>query len=45
MGSAAREHALSTSWERIFDGMYQTYERCFYAADSVRHEILNVASV
>jgi glycosyltransferase involved in cell wall biosynthesis len=39
MGSAAREHALSTSWERIFEGMYKTYERCFYAADSVRHEM------
>jgi hypothetical protein len=25
--------------------MYKTYERCFYAADSVRHEILDVASV
>lgn len=45
MGSAAREHALSTSWEQIFDGMYRTYERCFYAADSVRHEILDVAGV
>jgi len=28
-----------------FRGMYKTYERCFYAADSVRHEILDVASV
>jgi glycosyltransferase involved in cell wall biosynthesis len=45
MGSAAREHAVSTSWEQIFEGMYKTYERCFYAADSVRHEILDVASV
>ena len=45
MGSAAREHALSTSWEQIFEGMYRTYERCFYAADGVRHEILDIASV
>ncbi len=45
MGSAARKHALSTSWDRIFAGMYQTYERCFYAADSVCPAILNVARV
>jgi glycosyltransferase involved in cell wall biosynthesis len=45
MGSAAREYALSTSWERIFEGMYKTYERNFYATDAVRHEIRDVASV
>jgi phosphatidylinositol alpha 1,6-mannosyltransferase len=45
MGSAARQDALSTSWERIFDGMYNTYERCFYTADRVRHEILDAATV
>jgi phosphatidylinositol alpha 1,6-mannosyltransferase len=28
MGTAAREHALSTSWKQIFEGMYNTYERC-----------------
>jgi phosphatidylinositol alpha 1,6-mannosyltransferase len=43
MGSAAREYALSTSWEQIFESMYKTYERCFFAADSVPHEILDVA--
>ncbi len=45
MGSAAREHALSTSWELIFEGMYKTYERSFYGTDSVRHKILGVAGV
>jgi hypothetical protein len=45
MGSAAREYALSTSWEQIFEGMYKTYELCFYAADSVQNEILDVARV
>ena len=44
MGLAAREHALSTSWEPIFEGMYKAYERCFYA-DSVRHEILDVTNI
>jgi phosphatidylinositol alpha 1,6-mannosyltransferase len=45
MGSAAREYALSSSWEQIFEGMYKTYERCFYATEGVRHEILDAASV
>jgi phosphatidylinositol alpha 1,6-mannosyltransferase len=45
MSSAAREHALSTSWEQIFEGMYKAYERCLYAGKSVRHEILDVARV
>ena len=45
MGLAAREHALSTSWEPIFEGMYKAYERCFYAADSVRHGILDVTNI
>ena len=45
MGSAAREYALSTSWDHIFEGMYKTYERCFFAADSVDSEILHTATV
>ena len=45
MRSAAREHAVATSWEQIFEAMYETYERCFYAADSGRHEILDVAKI
>jgi hypothetical protein len=32
MGLAAREYALSTSWEKIFEGMYRVYEQCFYGA-------------
>jgi phosphatidylinositol alpha 1,6-mannosyltransferase len=32
MGLAARAYALSTSWERIVEGMYQAYEQCFYGA-------------
>ncbi len=33
MGLAARRYALSTSWERIFEGMYKAYERCFCGAN------------
>jgi phosphatidylinositol alpha 1,6-mannosyltransferase len=29
MRVAARQYALSTSWEQIFEGMYEAYERCF----------------
>jgi phosphatidylinositol alpha 1,6-mannosyltransferase len=32
MGLAAREYALSTSWEKIFEGMYKAYAQCFYGA-------------
>ena len=32
MGLAARAYALSTSWERIFEGMYKAYEQCVYGA-------------
>ena len=45
MSAAAREYALSTSWEQVFDDMYKTYERCLYAGDTMRQEILNVARV
>ena len=33
MGAAGREHALATSWGQIFEGMYQSYERCFRATE------------
>jgi phosphatidylinositol alpha 1,6-mannosyltransferase len=41
MGSAARQYAISTSWEEIFEGMYETYEHCFFAG----REILDVAGI
>jgi len=41
MRVAARQKALSTSWDRIFEGMYDAYERCLLrsavAAESVFH--------
>lgn len=45
MSVAAREYALSTSWERIFEGMYKTYDRCLNVADSVPQQVLDVARV
>jgi len=45
MSLAAREYALSTSWERIFEGMYTTYERCLNVADRVPQQVLDVARV
>jgi hypothetical protein len=30
-GAAGREYALATSWEEIFEGMYQSYERSLRA--------------
>jgi phosphatidylinositol alpha 1,6-mannosyltransferase len=40
MGLAARRYALSTSWERIFEGMCRAYERCFCEANTVWPGIL-----
>jgi len=45
MSVAAREYALSTSWERIFEGMYKTYERCLNVAARVPQPVLDVARV
>lgn len=44
MSSAARDYALSTSWEKIFEDMYRTYESCFYSADAACHELPHVAN-
>ncbi len=43
MRTAAREYALSTSWERIFEGVYRAYEHCLPAQDLVGHAVLDVA--
>jgi len=44
MSSAARDYALSTSWDKIFEDMYRTYESCLYSADAGCHEIPHVAN-
>jgi glycosyltransferase involved in cell wall biosynthesis len=44
MRTAAREYALSTSWEHIFEGVYRAYEHCLPAQDLVGQGILDVAN-
>ena len=46
MGLAARMYALSTSWERIFEGMCRAYERCSCGAKAVPsiHELQKLNS-
>lgn len=44
MREAARRYALSTSWERIFEDMYEAYDRCLYAANRVGRGVLDVAT-
>ena len=44
MRAAAREYALSTSWDQIFNGMYRAYEHCLTAEDPLSESILGVAN-
>ncbi len=44
MRVAARDYALSTSWEKIFEGMYEAYDRCLHAANMVGRSVLDVAT-
>jgi len=41
---AAREYALSTSWEKIFEGMYEAYEHCLHAENMVSRGVLDIAT-
>ena len=43
MRTAARQHALSTSWEQAFESMYKAYERSLQAPDLVSRGILKAA--
>ena len=45
MRLAARQHALSTSWERIFEGMYSVYQDCLRTPCVADHSVLDVAKV
>jgi phosphatidylinositol alpha 1,6-mannosyltransferase len=45
MSSAARAYALSTSWEKVFEGIYNTYESCLDSANGRCQEIQHVANV
>jgi glycosyltransferase involved in cell wall biosynthesis len=44
MRAAARQQALETSWDRIFDGMYEAYERCLASVPRASHSVLDVAT-
>jgi phosphatidylinositol alpha 1,6-mannosyltransferase len=39
MAMAGRLYALSTSWERSFEGMCKAYEQCFYSTEIVCPDI------
>jgi phosphatidylinositol alpha 1,6-mannosyltransferase len=43
MRTAARQYALSTSWDPIFESMYKTYERHLQVSDVVGRGFLGVA--
>jgi len=45
MGIAAREQALTTSWDRIFEGMFDAYERCLFQSTVAAESGLNVATI
>ncbi len=41
----AREQALATSWDRIFEGMYEAYERCLSPIPVLSRRILDAAAI
>jgi phosphatidylinositol alpha 1,6-mannosyltransferase len=43
MRASAREAALATSWDSIFEGMYRVYERSLNSAELSSHEVLHAA--
>ena len=44
MRAAARRQAMETSWDRIFEGMYDAYERCLSGVAVEEHHVLDVAT-
>ena len=45
MRAAARQQALETSWDHIFEGMYEAYERCLFPVPDTSHSLLDVATI
>jgi len=41
---AARKQALTTSWDRIFEGMFEAYEGCLSPVTVASHSVLDVAT-
>ena len=44
MGAAAREQALATSWDRIFEGMYEAYENGLFPAAVAGNPVFDTAT-
>ena len=44
MRAAAREEALKTSWDRIFDGMYESYENVLFPSALPESTVFDVAT-
>jgi glycosyltransferase involved in cell wall biosynthesis len=44
MRAAARQQALTTSWDRIFEGMYEAYESGLFPAAVASHSIFDTAT-
>jgi len=44
MRMAARQQALTTSWDRIFEGMYEAYARCLSPVSVASHSVFDVAT-
>jgi glycosyltransferase involved in cell wall biosynthesis len=44
MRVAARRQAMETSWGRIFEGMYEAYERCLSSVPVESHSVFDVAT-
>jgi glycosyltransferase involved in cell wall biosynthesis len=44
MRVAARQQARETSWDRIFEGMYEAFERCLCSVPMANHSVLDVAT-
>jgi len=42
--ATARKQALETSWDRIFEGMYEAYERCLCSEAVAGQSVLDVAT-
>lgn len=44
MRAAARQYALSTSWDHVFETMYKAYERCLSSPKFTASNVLDVAT-
>ena len=44
MRTAAREEALKTSWDRIFDGVYESYENVLFPSVLPESTVFDIAT-